>query len=129
MDIKNTEFVDVAFSYAQHKATELRHEFIMPEHLLCAFLTQRPFINALEDCFCNIQELADRIEAYLTKEIESIPEDVEYHLEISAQLFATTCLYNAQLLERRGTGCPPPYTGNAPITGFVGLSFSQRDFG
>lgn len=86
MDIKNTEFVDVAFSYAQHKATELRHEFIMPEHLLCAFLTQRPFINALEDCFCNIQELADRIEAYLTKEIESIPEDVEYHLEISAQL-------------------------------------------
>lgn len=86
MDIQNTEYVSSAFSSAQRKALSYRHEFIMPEHLLSAFLEQPPFINALQEFFCDVEELSLSLENYFTEELESIPEGVEYELEVSAQL-------------------------------------------
>lgn len=86
MDIQNTEHVSSAFSSAQRKALSYRHEFIMPEHLLSAFLEQSPFLNALQEFFCDVEELSFSLETYFTEELESIPEGVEYELEVSAQL-------------------------------------------
>jgi len=68
------------------KAISYRHEFITPEHLLSAFLEQTPFANALNMCFCDTQELAFSLENYFTEELESVPADMDYELEVSTQL-------------------------------------------
>ena len=86
MDIQNTVHVNSAFTYAQKKAISYRHEFITPEHLLSAFLEQSPFANALNMCFCDTQELAFSVENYFTEELESVPADMDYELEVSTQL-------------------------------------------
>ena len=88
MDIKNTIFVNHAFTSAQRKAAFYRHEFIMPEHLLSAFLEQTPFIDTLEECFCNVEDLTLSLETYLIEDIESVPENTDYEPEISTQLSA-----------------------------------------
>ena len=86
MDIQNTVHVNSAFTDAQKKAISYRHEFITPEHLLSAFLEQSPFANALNMCFCDTQELAFSLENYFTEELESVPADMDYELEVSTQL-------------------------------------------
>ena len=86
MDIQNTVHVNNAFTFAQKKAISYRHEFITPEHLLSAFLEQSPFANALNMCFCDTQELAFSLENYFTEELESVPADMDYELEVSTQL-------------------------------------------
>ena len=86
MDIQNTVHVNSAFTYAQKKAISYHHEFITPEHLLSAFLEQSPFANALNMCFCDTQELAFSLENYFTEELESVPADMDYELEVSTQL-------------------------------------------
>ena len=86
MDIQNTVHVNSAFTYAQKKAISYRHEFITPEHLLSAFLEQSPFANALNMCFCDAQEFAFSLENYFTEELESVPADMDYELEVSTQL-------------------------------------------
>ena len=86
MDKQNTVHVNSAFTYAQKKAISYRHEFITPEHLLSAFLEQSPFANALNMCFCDAQELAFSLENYFTEELESVPADMDYELEVSTQL-------------------------------------------
>ena len=86
MDIQNTVHVNSAFTYAQKKAISYRHEFITPEHLLSAFLEQTPFATALNMCFCDTQELAFSLENYFTGELESVPADMDYELEVSTQL-------------------------------------------
>lgn len=68
------------------KAISYRHEFITPEHLLSAFLEQSPFASALNMCFCDTQELAFSLENYFTEELESVPADMDYELEVSTQL-------------------------------------------
>ena len=86
MDIQNTVHVNSAFTYAQKKAISYRHEFITPEHLLSAFLEQSPFTSALNMCFCAPRELAFSLENYFTEELESVPADMDYELEVSTQL-------------------------------------------
>lgn len=86
MDIQNTVHVNSAFTFAQKKAISYRHEFITPEHLLSAFLEQSPFTSALNMCFCDTQELAFSLENYFTEELESVPADMDYELEVSTQL-------------------------------------------
>ena len=86
MDIQNTVHVNSAFTYAQKKAISYRHEFITPEHLLSAFLEQSPFASAINMCFCDTQELAFSLENYFTEELESVPADMDYELEVSTQL-------------------------------------------
>lgn len=63
-----------------------RHEFIMPEHLLSAFLDQTPFTNALKDCLCQVPEFSISLQEYLTNNVERVPEGIEYELDVSAQL-------------------------------------------
>lgn len=58
----------------------------MPEHLLSAILEQEPFINTLQDTFYNYVELSISLENYLTEEVETIPDNVEYELGLSVQL-------------------------------------------
>lgn len=86
MDIQNTVHVNSAFTYAQKKAISYRHEFITPEHLLSAFLEQSPFTSALNMCLCDPRELAFSLENYFTEELESVPADMDYELEVSTQL-------------------------------------------
>ena len=85
MDIQNTAYADRAFKSAQKKAISHRHEFIMPEHLLSAFLEQQPFVATLEELFCDAEELSLSIENHLSEEMESVPDYMEYELEISTQ--------------------------------------------
>ena len=49
-------------------------------------LEQSPFANALNMCFCDTQELAFSLENYFTEELESVPADMDYELEVSTQL-------------------------------------------
>lgn len=86
MDIPNTDSVNYAFASAQSQAMQYRHEFITPEHLLSALLKQVPFQKALAECFCTPEELSQSISEYLSKEVERVPQEIEYELEISGQL-------------------------------------------
>ena len=86
MDIPNTDSVNYAFDSAQSQAMQYRHEFITPEHLLSALLEQVPFQKALAECFCTPEELSQSISEYLSKEVERVPQEIEYELEISGQL-------------------------------------------
>lgn len=85
MDIQNSAFVNDALASVQHKAMYYRHEFIIPEHLLCAFLEQEPFVYALDECNCDLYELACAVEKYLSECMERVPDGMDYELEISAQ--------------------------------------------
>ena len=58
----------------------------MPEHLLSAIIEQEPFIHTLQDTFYNYVELSISLENYLTEEVETIPDNVEYELGLSVQL-------------------------------------------
>ena len=86
MDIQNTLAVNQALASAQHKAIQYRHEFITPEHLLSAFMEQTPFVNALEEFYFDTHEFSLSIENYLIEEMERVPKELEYELEISSQL-------------------------------------------
>lgn len=86
MDIQNTLAVNQALASAQHKAIQYRHEFITPEHLLSAFMEQTPFVNALEEFCFDTHEFSLSIENYLIEEMERVPKELEYELEISSQL-------------------------------------------
>lgn len=54
--------------------------------MLSAFLEQSPFASALNICFYDTQELAFSLENYFTEELESVPADMDYELEVSTQL-------------------------------------------
>ena len=86
MDIPNTDSVNYAFASAQSQAMQYRHEFITPAHLLRALLEQIPYQKALAECFCTPKELSQSISEYLSKEVERVPQEIEYELEISGQL-------------------------------------------
>lgn len=86
MDIQNTLAVNQALASAQHKAMQYRHEFITPEHLLSAFMEQIPFVNALEEFCFDFHQFSLAIENYLIEDMERVPKELEYELEISSQL-------------------------------------------
>lgn len=87
MDIKYTNYVRAAFDSAHQGALRRRHEFIMPEHLLEAFLEQELFLSALEGVFCEAYELTDQLEKFLNLKLEKVPETVSvYEPEASVQL-------------------------------------------
>ena len=58
----------------------------MPEHLLSAIIEQEPFIHTLQDTFYNYVELSISLENYLTEEVDTVPDNVEYELGLSVQL-------------------------------------------
>lgn len=86
MEIQKTEFVNEAIASVLPKAIHYRHEFMSPEHLLSVLLEQAPFIYALDECYCDFDELVSSVEKYLREDIERVPDGVSYNPEISTQL-------------------------------------------
>ena len=65
---------------------DMRHEFILPEHLLKAFMEQEVFRTAIGQCLGDPEGLAARIDEYLKEEVERVPEGISYEIEPSGQL-------------------------------------------
>lgn len=95
MELLNTAFVNNAIYVAQQKALSYRHEFITPEHLLSAFLEQKPFVRALQICFFEVEDFEHPLKTYFTEELESIPKEMDYELDASVQL--TEVMQNAYI--------------------------------
>ena len=83
-EIKKTERASRILNNALECCQSYRHEFIMPEHLL-SVLIEDDIFNAALNLFYSPQVLAERVEDFL-KQIDSVPEDIEYEPEVSAQM-------------------------------------------
>lgn len=86
MSTSTSPFVNEAFNEAQRQASQKRHEFILPEHLLAALLEQDPFFNALESFGCDSDQLLQELELFFRKNVETVPEGVNYQVELSSQM-------------------------------------------
>ena len=82
--IKQTERASRLLKKSFECCKSHRHEFIMPEHLLMVLIDEDNF-NAALNIFYSPQVLAERVEEFLGN-IESIPDNVEYEPEVSAQM-------------------------------------------
>lgn len=83
-EIKKTERASRILNNALECCQSYRHEFIMPEHLL-SVLIEDDIFNAALNIFYSPQILAERVEEFL-KQIDSVPADIEYEPEVSAQM-------------------------------------------
>ena len=83
-ELKQTERAKRLLGEALECCVSYRHEFITPEHLLLVLLTDDVFYRALND-FTDPTELSEQIELQL-EELETIPEDMDYQPEVSAQM-------------------------------------------
>ena len=83
-ELKQTERAKRLLNEALECCVSYRHEFITPEHLLLVLLTDDVFYQALND-FADPTELSEQIELQL-EELETIPEDMDYQPEVSAQM-------------------------------------------
>ena len=84
MPINQTANVTSALVEAYGIATEKRHEFLTPEHLLAGYLKDRDFWDIMSGCG-RPQELEDNLYKHING-MESVPEDMELAIEFSAQL-------------------------------------------
>ena len=75
--------VNAAFNFATNYIAIHRHEFIMPEHLLLAFIEQKPFSYALDYFFVDRERMKTDLEDYMTFYVEQIPVGMEYEPELS----------------------------------------------
>ncbi len=82
--IKQTERVSKLLNKAFECCKSLRHEFIMPEHLLLMMLDDFNFSSAL-NIFYSPEQLSKRLDDFL-EGIDKIPEDKEYEPEVSVQM-------------------------------------------
>ena len=86
MEIAHTNYVNKIFVIAQKEASKRRHQFITPEHFLYAMLSQEPFVFALGLMGGNDADLKAQLEVFFKEEMESVPEGIDYEIEVSAQL-------------------------------------------
>ena len=86
MSTPSTPFVNKAFNEAQKKAAHERHEFLLPEHLLYALLEQDPFLSALEAFETDTLQLWQKLEKFFQEEVEKVPDEINYQLELSGQM-------------------------------------------
>ena len=84
MPINQTQQVTSALVEAYGIATEKRHEFLTPEHLLAGFLKDTDFWEALSRCGRS-QELEDNLYGYIN-DLSSVPEGQELAIDFSEQL-------------------------------------------
>ena len=84
MAVNQTQQVTGALVEAYGIATEKRHEFLTPEHLLAGFLKDKDFWETYTKCGRS-QELEDEIYGYLN-ELEKVPEEVDLKIDFSEQL-------------------------------------------
>ena len=84
MPTNQTSNVTTALVEAYGIATEKRHEFLTPEHLLAGYLKDRDFWDAFSRCG-RAQELEAHLYEYING-LDNTPEDVELSIEFSVQL-------------------------------------------
>ena len=82
-EIEQTERAGRVIKSALGYCKTLRNEFVMPEHLLLALVEDSNFNSALA-AYCSPLTFANKIEKFLD-DIEVIPQDIEYHPELSIQ--------------------------------------------
>lgn len=84
MPFNQTQQVTTALVEAYGIATQKRHEFLTPEHLLAGFLRDKDFWEALEKCG-RAEELEENIYGYLNA-LDVTPDEQEPSIEFSVQL-------------------------------------------
>ena len=84
MAVNQTQQVTGALVEAYGIASEKRHEFLTPEHLLAGFLKDRDFWEAYARCGRS-QELEDNIYDYLN-DLGTVPEGLDLKIDFSEQL-------------------------------------------
>lgn len=83
--MKQTEYTQIALQTAADRALQDRCEFILPEHLLLAFLEQEPFASTFDELFLNMEKLRKELETYLESQ-EKVPENIpDYEIGVSSQ--------------------------------------------
>ena len=97
-EIKQTKRAAHVLRVAMEYCKQDRHEFVSPEHLLLAMLLDEDFERVL-NIFYDPDKLAEQLEEKL-HDVESVPEDMPYEPEASAQLsqvieFACSQVYNS----------------------------------
>ncbi|MBQ3607568.1 MAG: AAA family ATPase [Bacteroidales bacterium] len=84
MTINQTQQVTAALVEAYGIATEKRHEFLTPEHLLAGFLKDKDFWDAYTKCGRS-QELENELYDYLN-DLGTVPEGLDLKIDFSEQL-------------------------------------------
>lgn len=83
-EIEQTSRSNLILALTLECCKRYRHEFIMPEHLLCELLKMSLFTNALSE-YCDVVSVEQDLSDALDK-IERVPEDVEYEPVTSSQM-------------------------------------------
>lgn len=84
MAINQTQQVTEALVEAYGIATEKRHEFLTPEHLLAGFLKDKDFWEAYTKCGRS-QELENELYDYIN-DLGTVPEGLDLKIDFSEQL-------------------------------------------
>ena len=84
MPLNQTANVTNALVEAYGIATEKRHDFLTPEHLIAGYLKDRDFWDTISGC-ARAEELEKNIYEYLN-ELDSTPENQDLEIEFSSQL-------------------------------------------
>jgi ATP-dependent Clp protease ATP-binding subunit ClpA len=71
--------VEIAMSLAANVAAKKRHEYITLEHLLYALLFDDATAGVVRHAGGDISTLKKKLESYLDKQIEALPDDVDGH--------------------------------------------------
>ena len=83
--INNSPNVSKVFTETVRLCQQYRHEFITPEHMLRVLLDQEQFAAALKDAMFDQRPLKKKLDN-LIKEMERVPDDVEYAPTPSVQM-------------------------------------------
>lgn len=83
-NIKQTDRLSNIFNKALYICKQYRHQFLMPEHVLYAMISDDNFNDAI-DIYYDSDDLKLEIEDFLSK-LETLPSDDDYDPEISSQL-------------------------------------------
>jgi ATP-dependent Clp protease ATP-binding subunit ClpA len=67
--------VEIALQVATNDAARRRHEYVTIEHLLYALLLDEGTANVVRHSGGDLQGIKKRLEAFLTEQIEALPED------------------------------------------------------
>ena len=68
---------------ASQLATERRHEFITPEHILHSFLSNDEMTHLLHECGADVDTLKRDLEIFFEKNMKPIPKNIEFQIEYS----------------------------------------------
>lgn len=78
MEIRYNKLCEEIINRAVIIGTQLRNEFITPEHVMLAFLENEEFCEILNECGADIELLKMKLNAYVKKEIDCIDGSEAY---------------------------------------------------